>query len=174
MAGLLSLALLVGWFIAALWLARQLTSKVKNGVLRTALMIPAVIVVVGLPVADEIIGGFQFRALCRERAVLKIDAEKIKGKTVRMVSDPENKDLENTIVRIYYTRVSYRDVTTQEELASNGYLVAMGGQLIRALGGGHEMKPMTIFPSTCGGPGNLPTSKKYEFNIDTKSEVITQ
>lgn len=168
MAGLLSIALLAGWLAVAVLIARRLTTAVKNSLLRTILMLATVVALLALPVADEIIGGFQFRALCRENAVLKINAEKIKGRTVWMASDPANKEVGNTAVRIYYTRVRYRDVTSQEELASNGYVVAMGGKLIRALAGGHEITPMTIFPSTCSGPGNLPTSEKYGFKIDTK------
>ena len=168
MAGLLSIALLVGWIIVSILLARRLTSRLKNGLLRAVLMTLAVIVLVALPVADEIIGGFQFRALCRDNAVLKIDAERIKGKTIRMVIDPSNKDVDNTAVRIYYSRVSYRDAVTGEELGSNSDYVAMGGILIRALAMGHEMTPLTIHPSTCRGPGSLPTSKKYEFKFEPK------
>ena len=73
MAGLLSIALLVGWLAVAVWIAKQITATVKNSLLRTALAIPLIAILVMLPVADEIIGGFQFRALCRENAVLKID-----------------------------------------------------------------------------------------------------
>lgn len=174
MAGLLSIALLIGWFFVAFLITRQATSGLKIGLARFGLMIPLFAVLMVLPVADELVGGFQFRALCREKAVLKIDAEKIRGKTIWMASDPTNKDVGHTAVRIYYTRVSYRDVTTQVELASNGYVVAMGGMLIRTLAGGQETTPMTIFPSTCSGPGNLPTSEKYGFKIETKTQGITQ
>ena len=172
MAGLLSIALLVGWFIATVWLARRLTSRLKNGPLRAVLMTLAIIALVMLPVADEIIGGFQFRALCRDNAVLKIDAEKIKGKTIRMVIEPSNKDLDNTAVRIYHSRVSYRDTVTGQELGSNSDYVAMGGKLIRALAMGHEMTPLTIHPSTCRGPGSLPTSEKYEFKFEPKLKGV--
>ena len=174
MAGLLSIALLVGWLAVAVWIAKQITATVKNSLLRTVLAIPLIAILVMLPVADEIIGGFQFRALCRENAVLKIDAEKIKGKTIWMSINPENKDADNTAVRIYVTRVRYRDVATQEDLATNGYVVAKGGLLIRSLAGGHEIAPLTIFPSTCTGPGNLPTSEKYEFKIEMKVKETTQ
>ena len=169
MAGLLTIGLLVGWLVTAVWLARRLTDRLENGPLRVALMIPAALVLTVLPVADEIIGGFQFRALCRENAVLKIDAEKIRGKTIRMVISPSNKEVDNTTVRIYYSRVSYRDIVTGDELGSNSDYVAMGGKLIRLLAMGHEMTPLTIHPPTCRGPGSLPTSEKYEFKFETKN-----
>lgn len=169
MTGLLGLAFFICWFLAAYWLVRNLTRKMGAGILRNSLVWLMTLSLIVLPLVDEIIGGFQFRALCRRNAVLKIDAEKIKGKTVRMVNDPANRDTDETVIRIYYTKVSYRDVVTQEELGSNGYLVAMGGKLMSALSGGQETTPMTIFPSTCSGPGNLPVSEKYEFKIDTKA-----
>jgi hypothetical protein len=169
MAGLISIAVLVGWIVAAIWFAKRASKDIKNPVGRLALTLFLIAAIVTLPVADEIIGGFQFRALCAEKAVLKIDAQKIRGRIVRMTSNPSNKDVENTAIRIYYTHVIFQDIATKEELASNGYVVAKGGILVKTLAGGNEMTPLTIFPSTCSGPGNLPTSKKYEFKIDTKT-----
>ncbi len=160
MAGLILIGLLIGWFFVARWLARLLTRTVKNEVLRglsTALIVALLLV---LPLADEIIGGFQFRALCKENAVLKVDAEKIKGKTIRVVINPSNKDVENTAVRIYFSHLSYLDVATGEELASYSWYVAKSGQLMRILAMGHEMPPMT-FPSSCSG--SLPES--YGFKL---------
>lgn len=168
MAGLLSIALLVGWFIAAVWLARRLTSRLKNGLLRAVLMTLAVVVLVALPVADEIIGGFQFRALCRDNAELKIDAEKIKGKTIQVVVDPANQDVDNTPIRIYYSRFSYRDVNSNEELATYSRYVAVSGWLVRALAMGNTFPPLTIHPSTCNLTGQGDLSKKYGFTYQPK------
>ena len=151
MAGLLSIALLIGWFFVAFLIARQAASGIKSSLLRFALMIPLFVVLMVLPVADELVGGFQFRALCREKAVLKIDAEKIKGKTIRLVTDPSNKDVDNTAVRIYYSHHSYRDTETQEELASFNDYAADGGILFRFFAMGNHMPPlipMTIDPRT--------------------------
>jgi hypothetical protein len=53
-------------------------------------------------------------------------------------------------VRILYSRSSYRDVDTNEELASSGRYVANGGWLIRTLSTDNYIVPLT-FPSTCGG-----------------------
>lgn len=174
MSGLIFLALAVGWFSVSFWIGRRLTGRVKTTGFRLSLMSLVVAVLLVLPVADEIIGGFQFRALCRENAILKIDAEKIKGKMIYMVSDPSINDTQGSAIPIHRTRVSYRDVGTHEELASSGFLVAMGGRLVSALAGGHQMSPLTIFPSTCSGPGNLPTSKKYQFTLDTTTNGAMQ
>lgn len=160
MAGLLSLALIAGWFLAARWLARQLTGTMKAGWLRTSTMTLAVLLLMLLPVADEIIGGFQFRALCKEHAVLRVNAEKIKGKTIRVVVDPSNKDLDSTAVRIFYSHSSYRDVDTGEELASTSRYTAKGGLLIRTLTN-TSVNPLTIHPPVCGA--GLP--KSYGFKL---------
>ena len=172
MAGLLSIALLVGWIIVSILLARRLTSRLKNGLLRAVLMTLAVIVLVALPVADEIIGGFQFRALCRDNAVLKIDAERIKGKTIRVVAEPVegDKDVDNTSIRIYYSRFSYRDVNSNEELATYSRYVAVSGWLVRVLAMGNTFPPLTIHPSTCkpNNVGDLSKEFGFKFTLNRK------
>lgn len=174
MIGLILLFLVIGWLFFAFWIAKRLTPGLQTSSLRIPLMLLIVVVIAVLPLADEIIGGFQFRALCRENTVLKIDAEKIKGKTIYMVSDSSSNNLQISAIPIHLTRVSYRDIATHEELASSGFLVAVGGRLVNALAGGHQMPPLTIFPSTCSGPGNLPTSMKYQFTLDTTTNGATQ
>lgn len=141
MAGLLVIAFAVGWFFVALWLARRMTRHINIGIARGSVTVLIVIVLLMLPLADEIISGFQFRALCRENAVLKIDAEKIRGRTIAVVLDPFNRDLENTLTRIYYSHHSYRDVETNEELASYNDYTVQGGLLFRSLAMGHPTPP---------------------------------
>jgi hypothetical protein len=160
MVAFVLIGLFIVWFFIARWLARMLTRSVNNEVVRRLLAGLTVMFLLILPLADEIVGGFQFRALCRENAVLKVDAEKIKGKTIRVVIDPANKDVDNTAIRIYFSHLSYLDVVTNEELASYSWYVAKGGMLIRALAMGHEMPPMTFSPS-CSG--SLPES--YGFKL---------
>lgn len=167
MAGLLSIGLLVGWLAVAVWIAKRMTATVKSSLLRTALVISLVAVLVALPVADEIIGGFQFRAVCRENAVLKIDAERIKGKTIRVIPEPleGSRDVEGTAIRIYYYRLSYRDTDTGEEMASYSTYTARSGWLVRLFGTSSGFPPLTIHPSTCSPPneGGLPTEFGFKF-----------
>jgi hypothetical protein len=118
-----------------------------------------------LIVGDEVIGGFQLRALCRENAVLRIDAEKIKGKRIRLSFEPLDKYLDGIPIRIRWTRRSFRDIATNEELAFYSSYVATGGWFIRMLAMGNSVSPMTIFPSSCIATeaGNL--EKKYGFKL---------
>ena len=77
-----------------------------------------------------------------------MNAEKIRGRTIRSVANPLNKDVEGSPIRIYYSHVSYRDIETDEELANYTWYVAEGGWLIRMLSMDKHIKPLT-FESTC-------------------------
>lgn len=164
MAGLIFLAIFFALFLAALWLAKKLTCKLPAGFARTLATGLVVVLLLALLVADEIVGGFQFRALCEKNAVFKIDAAKIKGRAVKVSGEPVYKIQEGTVVKIYYSRHVYRDVETNEELASEGKYTAKGGWFIRALSFSDSMTPLT-FPSTCSSPDRRDLTKVYEFKL---------
>ncbi len=168
MAGLIFIALLIGWFFVARWLARKITVHIANKALRWLSTALLVIVFMALPVLDEIIGGFQFRELCKQNAVLKIDAERIKGKTIQMITLPLNQVIPNTAIKISHSQTRYLDVMTNEELANSRRYEVFGGRLIRSLAGGNEMPsllPMSNNGSTCGGMPNIVISSKYQFTF---------
>jgi hypothetical protein len=150
MIGLLFLGVVAAWVFASWWLAMRATGRLSRGGLRIAVVIAVTALLVPLPVADEIVGGFQFRALCAQDTLLKVDAEKIRGKTVRVNSEPANMPVASTAVRILFSRALYRDVVTNEVLASSDRYVADGGWLMRLLMGEYGSTPLT-FPSTCSG-----------------------
>jgi len=150
MIGLLLFGFVAAWFVAARWLAIKATRRLLPGKLRLTAVCFITLMLVALPLSDEIIGGFQFRALCEKNAALRIDAARIRGKKVRVTTDPANKEVGGTSVPILYSRSSYRDVDTNEELASSGRYVANGGWLIRTISTDKYIVPLT-FSSTCGG-----------------------
>ena len=172
MAGLIVLAIFAGLFFAALWLAKILTSKLPPRVPRTPAMGLVVVLLLASLVADEIVGGFQFRALCAKNAVLKINVEKIKGKSVSVITDKCPRDVEGTAVRIHGCLSSYRDVATNEELGSDGWYVAKGGWFIRTIGFSDSTPPLT-FPSACSSPDRRNPEEVYEFQFvkQSKGEV---
>ena len=163
MAGLIVLAIFAGLFFAALWLAKILTSKLPPRVPRTPAMGLVVILLLTSLVADEIVGGFQFRALCEKNAVLKINAEKIKGKRIKSSGEPANEILKGTAVQIYHTHNVYRDAETNEELASYSRYTAKGGWFIRTIGFSDSTPPLT-FSSVCVPDWNSP-EKVYQFKF---------
>jgi hypothetical protein len=102
-----------------------------------------------LPLSDEIVGAFQFRKLCRDDAVARVDAARIRGRQVRVVTDPANQEVKGKAVRILYSLSKYSDAWTNEEFGFSGRYVANGGWLIRLLSDGGFISPL-LFASTCG------------------------
>ena len=153
MIGIIFLAIIGLWIWADVRITRWLLRRVSSRILHHFLAIIVFVTLLVLPVADEIIGGFQLRALCEKVAASKMDGQKIAGKTVRSVIEPSNKDLEGTAIRIYYSHVSYRDIDTNEELANYSDYVSKGGWLIRTLSTDNNITPLTIHPSSCSNAG---------------------
>jgi hypothetical protein len=112
-----------------------------------------------LPIGDEIVGGFQFRALCAKNDAIQTESEKIKGKTVRPVVNPSREEIQSHLIKIYYTHVSYRDVESNEELASYSRYEAVAGLLKRAVSALTGM-PLSTGASACS---NAPLIK-HTFN----------
>jgi hypothetical protein len=166
MTGLLLISVAAAWFFVARFIAKKAVVKMAPGAKRTALMVTIIAVLMALPLIDEIIGGFQFRALCAEGAVLKIDAEKIRGKAVEAKIKPANESMRGTAIPIYHTRVAFFSTATSEVLASYETYVAKGGWFIRALGISETSAPLTIgLPSCSPELGAYKIAEKYQFEI---------
>jgi hypothetical protein len=151
MIGLLFLGLIGLWIWMAAKLSRWIGGRVAGGRWRKPIAAVFFVSLLVLPLADEIVGGFQFRALCKEKAVLKlnVDEASLKGKTARDVVEPFNKDVEGTAVTISYSHYSYRDVEDGKELLNFAIFRAKGGWLVRTLSGQSDMTPLTFNRSTC-------------------------
>jgi hypothetical protein len=170
MIGLSFLALL-GLFVTVLhfvkkWLFGHFDNKLNSLPKRLVASVVFWVLVFTLPVADEIVGGFQFRALCKEGAQLKINAEIIKEKLVRVRYEPTDLYLSGTAIPIRYTHHSYHDVETNEEYASFNSYVAEGGLLmrsIRSIAIPVYNKPLTFSFSSCSPPRYGELDKKYQF-----------
>jgi hypothetical protein len=152
---------IIFWFIFGLWLwgsfalAKSSTKRMPVGAWRSLATLLAAVLIFLLPLVDEIVGGVQFRALCERAEANKADGERIKGMTVRSFIDPLSQAVAGTAVKIYYSRVSYRDVNTNEEVASYTTYNANAGWLVRALGGKGVFGPLTIHPNTCSTGGSI-------------------
>lgn len=157
MAGLLFFIILGLWFWGAISLAKLCTWRMQMGGLRTLTTVLATVFFFLLPLADEIIGGFQFRAICKRDAFFKIDAEKIKGKSVKSIY--EKKVIQRFPIKITYTQYSYRDSQNGEELANYSLHEAEGGWLSRWIGF-NTTNPWT-FHSVC----DLVPDRNFDFNI---------
>ena len=145
-----------------------------------------------LPVADEIIGGFQFRKLCKEGAELKIDAEAIRGKTVELIISPPmaSEYVKGTAVPIRHSHFSLVDAKTGRKHALDHIYSPEGvetgieyaqydtydaeagwfGPTVRIT---EKYFPMVIQPSSCGPENRGLLDKQYDFTY-VKDERLNQ
>jgi hypothetical protein len=150
MIGLLFLGLVGLWIWAVLKLSRWIGARVAGGRWRRPVAVVSLIALMVMPVADEIVGGFQFRALCDNDAKLAfyVDPASLKGKTVRAVADPLNQQVEGLLVKVLRSHSRYYDASDGKELLSYTRYDASGGLLIRTLTTDASIAPLT-FKSSC-------------------------
>lgn len=147
---------LIVWSIFGLWVwfvvktSNVLSSWITPGRWRWPIAALLFAVLLPFPVLDEIIGGFQFRALCEKNAKLtfNVDPATLKGKSVRGYAKPLDETIGGTLVRITHTHEIYRDADGGQDLLSLDSYRAKGGLLIRLLSMENNMTPMT-FTSSC-------------------------
>jgi hypothetical protein len=166
MSGLFVAALALAWLAAAIMLSRWVGRRFKQSAWQAAAALAAFALVLPLPVADELIGMRQFATLCQEGAVLKIDAERIKGKSVRLVISPSGARVDSTVIPITYSHFSYRELQTNDELASYQTYSAKGGLVVRALGIFERDAPLISNRAGCAPQGHATAfSKQYGFSV---------
>ncbi|MEO8384982.1 MAG: hypothetical protein ABI583_07065 [Betaproteobacteria bacterium] len=149
MSGLLLLGVISTWIAiviaVAIWLGNRLRSR---GLRFDVAFVITAVVLLPLPVADELISAPQFRRLCDEGTTLKFDSEKIRGRTI-FYADDLQPDISVGLLRGYYIPLRLLDVTTKEELISYNTYYVKGGILIRTLGISEKDAPLTM-RSYCG------------------------
>jgi hypothetical protein len=165
MSGLFVLLLAIVWLAIAVWLSRWLGRKAKHSSVQSIIAVFAFSVLLPLPVADELIGMEQFHSLCVEGASVKINAQRIKGKSVRLVVSPSWAPVQGTAIPISYSRYSYIDAATDEELASYVDYNAKGGVLVHALGIVEGHAPLVIGMPWCGPPNRGQLAATYGFTL---------
>jgi len=128
MTGLLLLLVAGLWLVVVVFVSRWVGSLAKApwrravvGGLAFALLLP-------LPLLDEIVGGYQFRSLCRANASeYRLGVPDPEGRTAKVVVDPSNRYISGKNLRIRHSRVTYLDAKTGEEILSFDRYVAEGG-----------------------------------------------
>ncbi len=132
MSGIFLIIILITWFFVASFLTRLCVSRMQPGTKKKLAFIALFILMFIAPVADDIIGGFQFRALCTPDNMLVYDAEKLRGKSV-VHRDVPIKTI-NMIIPIVVTIGQWEDSNTGELLISRKIIRAKGGWLSRFIG----------------------------------------
>lgn len=165
MTGLYLLAVLAILVAVAVLVARRIARPIRNTWLRMGATALLTVAFMTLLVADELIGGYQFSQLCQKNAVLRIDPEKARGRTVRVENDPLNAVVPWTPITIYHSRVLFRDVKTNEQVADYDWYTAKGGWFIRMLGISEGNAPITIGLPGCSPKNSGTFPKQYGLTL---------
>lgn len=147
MSGIILLLVLVIWAFVVIKLTGFFVRKMQFGVTKVLVSMVLFVLLFIVPVADDIAGGFQFRAICKQGSKLLYDAEKAQGKTVQLKNTPDRKMIK--IVPIREKIWDWVDPNTGETLIQYKYYYAKGGWLSRSIGFPQGSPPYT-FDGSCG------------------------
>jgi hypothetical protein len=147
-SGIFLIAVFIIWLIISIavaqWVARHCKSKFMrlfSGVVVFPLLLLA-------PLADEVIGIFQFESLCKKYAVVEIDERNSMNRYVATEIRKKDVYAEGTAVSIRIDPYIYRDTETKQIIVSYHILHAQGGWLVRFLGISETNAPL-LFGSGC-------------------------
>ena len=149
MSGLFLLAIVGLWMWLAFKTSKVVGSWIAQGRWRWPVAALLFVMLLTLPVLDEIIGGFQFRALCAKNAVFRMGVEKPEGRVTRETISPSNEVVPGTAITIYGTGIKYTDIQSGEIVVQFDRYVAKGGIFIRTLGISEGNAPITMDRPTC-------------------------
>jgi len=137
------------WLVLAFYLAKLLTRILPPAWWRTLVQIALFVVLVPLPLIDQIVGGMQFKELCRQNQEIHFDPAKVRGKTVYLAG-VDRTLAEGTWVPIQISHWRFVDATTREVVVT--YNTVDAGPGLLRFGGG----PL-LFRGSCV-PLNRPVS----------------
>ena len=120
------------------------------------------------PVADEIIGGFQFQAICQEGIKLIYDVDEVRGEKLLLWVGETRTKLKNTILLIYESPRALVDMDTDKHLIDFIEYDATGGWLSRFIAFNSITKPY-FFNGGCGAKDEV-AQLRNKLNIETTFE----
>ena len=165
MTGIFLLIIVALWAWACLAMTRALSRKVPSMGWRLVIAPAVFVVLLALPLIDEIVGGKQFEQLCKENSTIQVNRETAAGKTVYFAPEPDF-EIKGAWVRIVLRPRRFIDASTGETVVSYNELMATGGWLTRALAISEGGMPLT-FRGTCvpeNRPGSIETFKPLGIN----------
>lgn len=148
MNALLLPGVLAAWLAGCWWSAHRIGNHFFDRELRLELKALIFCALAPLVLVDEMFGHVQFDELCRDRAVLTIDAAQPQGRTVYLAALPPE-PVFGLMLPVQAQRWLYIDVDTREAVLSFSTLRVQGGKLVRTTGGPHLSEPLT-FDGRCG------------------------
>jgi hypothetical protein len=169
MLGLLFFGILGLWAFAAYKLSKFVVKFIALDIVRKVTILPVFLLVLISPVLDEIIGGFQFRSLCSKNAVLVVDEEKARGKSV-IYQKVKDRELKGYLIPILERYWSYKDVSNDEILVGWTDYEATGGWLSRAMSFNSSDNPLTFIGHCAPEDGGSTIFKKLNITVDYTKE----
>lgn len=133
MGGLILLAILVGWFFFVKTISYAVVDKMNDGFKKTLVLSVTFIILLSAPVMDEIIGGFQFRALCSPENLLVYDAGRVRGAALQYKETP-NYHITNKVIPIHVTHSQWVAPESGEVLIDHKIIYAKAGFVLGLTG----------------------------------------
>jgi len=147
MSGIILFFLLATWFYIVAKICGWIVSGMRPGNKKAITLIVIFTLLFIAPVGDEIVGGFQFRALCARGTKPVYDAEKAMGKTVILKQIPDR--IIKKVIPIREQIWDWVDIKTGEPIIIYKRYYASGGWLSQIIGF-PQGSPPYIFNGTCG------------------------
>ena len=149
MSGLLFLVVVALWLYILNWLVSKIGNCLPDRAWRPFAKLAIFVLLMPLPLIDEIVGGWQFARLC-EASVVRVNKDTARGRTVYPEAGAYEEPVQGTWVKIWKMQSRYLDATTGEVVLSFDQLRAEGGRLFPGFDSGPD--PLT-FKSTCSASG---------------------
>ena len=155
MGGLIFSAVIGVWVFIVSSLITWLAKKLPRRWWKTPLTGVLLVCVLVLPIVDEIVGGWQFKRLCKANSDIYFDKETAVGRAVYSDRQPYIK-VKGTWVTITLQKRYYLDAKTNESVISFSTVHAKGGWLKHTLPFTQQPVPL-LFSGGCGPNENLRT-----------------
>jgi hypothetical protein len=163
MAGILLVTLVAIWLAFAVWASGRISEK--SAAIRWKLPLRGLVLagLTVLPVADEVLGRFQFAELCEKYTAIQISEMRTAGRTVYLADLPDVR-VTDGLLPITSKPWHFVDVDTRTTLVSYNTLMADGGWLARTLHLSQGDVPLT-FHGYCRDPRADPVRLLRELNL---------
>ncbi len=157
MFGVVYLFIFLFWTCLLAWMVARITRRLPERWWRTLFRFFLYIALYPMPLIDEILGAQEFKQLCDQYAVVQVDEEKAKGRTVYQ-SEDVYVEIKNTWVPVHMHQNRYVDTFTGELLLADTSLYANGGRLNPGSAAGREP---WFFDHSC----HVPTSRSKQSTV---------
>jgi len=130
MSGLILLGVLIACCWIGVLLVRFVGRAVHNPKWKKPAMVGLTLVLLAAPFVDEVIGMYQFNALCKANGIESADVSKARGKRVVFESD-ERTNVSGTLMPVKVSTDVIRNADNGEILFQYNDYFAKGGWLMR-------------------------------------------